>query len=114
MYPRLAIHRDSLYHRHTPKDVYLRFVIIQDGVQTYTLPCHCEDLLEFCSKICSTGFLMDCCGEGTACTLEYKWLHNILCYKTSDGDQYIHLTMENIEDIKSIANPRYKSRCVIS
>jgi len=91
----------------------VRFIIVDKGKSYNQLECLSEDLIDFCSQIYISGFLCNCFGTRTASNLEYNWKSNSILYHGTDSFK-IKLNMENVEDIKTIANPgHYNGLCCL-
>ena len=86
----------------------VRFIIVDKGKSYKRLNCLSEDLIDFCGKIYISGFLCNCFGARSASILEYDWKRNALIFHGMYGFE-VRLTMENVEDIKTIANPSHRS-----
>lgn len=84
----------------------VRFIIVDKGRSYKVLGCLSEDLIDFCNRIYLSSFLCDCFGTGTAHILGYNFLENTLVSHGVNGFK-VKLTAENVEDIKTIANPNY-------
>jgi len=91
----------------------VRFIIVDKGKSSYeVLDCLSEDLIDFCNKIYLSGFLCNCFGVRSTSILEYKWRQNSLIVH-GKNESRITLTMENVEDIKKIANPSHNNDCLL-
>lgn len=98
--------RNSRRFSYSIKNV--RFIIVDKGKSYNQLDCLSEDLIDFCSQIYISGFLCNCFGSRTASNLEYNWKDNSILFHGKNSFE-IELNMENVEDIKNIANPNHNN-----